>query len=108
MSDIASMRERHILAYRSSRKHVDDLLARAADLTGDGPEHAEPPAHLDELTKEHGRIGDRLDRLEQRHFEDWEEEQIEHHGLMGIWDALAGQAEKLVEKLEADSSKKDR
>ena len=99
MNDIASMRERHILRFESRQKHIDDLLARARELTDDGPEHANDRAHLDELTKEHGRLGGQLDALKQKNREDWKEEEFEHDGPMAIWDVLAGQAEKLVEKL---------
>jgi len=83
-------------------------LARANDLTADGPEHADSRAHLDKLTKEHGRLGEQLDALKQKDFEDWEEEQIEHDGPMGVWDALAEQVEKLVDKLESHTPKKPR
>ena len=100
MNDIASMRERHILRYESRQKHLDELLARAREHTGEGPEHADVRAHLDQLTEEHGRLSDQLDALKQRDFDDWHEEEIEHAGPMAIWDALAQQAEKLVEKLE--------
>jgi len=100
MTIIMPMVEQHILESESGRKHVDELLARARQRTGEGPEHVDARARLDELTKEHGRLSDHLEELKNRNIDDWREEKIEQAGPMGIWDALAEDAEMLLEKLE--------
>jgi len=38
--------------------------------------------------------------MEHLDLEDWKEDIIEKRGPMGIWDSVAQQLEKLVEKLE--------
>jgi polyhydroxyalkanoate synthesis regulator phasin len=100
MTVTTQMVEQHILESESGRKHVDELLARARQRPGEGPEHADVWGQLDALTKEHGRLGDQLEEFKKRNIDDWREEEIEQAGPMGIWDALAEDAEKLVEKLE--------
>jgi len=100
MTVIMPMVQQHILESESGRKHVDELLARARQGTGEGLEHADARARLDALTKESGRLGDHLEELKNRNIDDWREEELEQAGPMGIWDALGEDAEKLVEKLE--------
>ena len=100
MNDILSMRERHIQRYASRQKHLDELLARAREHTGEGPEHADVRDHLEDLETQRDALRDRLDSLKLGDLGDWQEEEIEKAGPMGIWDAVAEQAEKLVERLE--------
>ena len=100
MSDIGSMRERHILRYESQQRHLDELLARARERTGEGPEHADVRTHLEALETQRDTLAGQLDELKLRDPSDWQEEEIEKAGPMGIWDAVAEQAEKLVERLE--------
>jgi hypothetical protein len=45
-------------------------------------------------------LAGQLDELKLRDPSDWQEEEIEKAGPMGIWDAVAEQVEKLVERLE--------
>ena len=66
---------------------------------GEGPEHADARSHLEELAKQRDQLSDQLNELKARKLEDWKQEEIEESGYMWIWDALAGKAEKLVERL---------
>ena len=100
MTDITSMRARHIQRYASRQKHLDELLARARKRTGEGPEHADVRDHLEDLETQRDALGNRLDKLKLGDPDDWKEEEIEKAGPMGIWDAVAEQAERLVERLE--------
>ena len=100
MTDTASMREQHILRYESRQKHLDELLARARERTGEGTEHADVRVHLEDLETQRDTLSAQLDELKLRDPGDWQEEEIEKAGPMGIWDAVAEQAEKLVERLE--------
>jgi len=53
-----------------------------------------------ELANRRDPLAGQLDALKLRDPSDWQEEEIEKAGPMGIWDAVAEQAEKLVERLE--------
>jgi hypothetical protein len=55
---------------------------------------------LEELEKEQDRLKVRLDELRLKNLDNWRVEEIEKSGLMGLWDALAQQAEKLAERLD--------
>ncbi len=100
MTDVASMREQHILRYEARQKHLDALLERAREQTGDGPEHADVRTHLEDIETQRDTLAGQLDAFKLRDPGDWQEEEIEKAGPMGIWDAVAEQAEKLVERLE--------
>ena len=50
------------------------------------------------LAKAHKKV--RLDELRLKNLDNWRVEEIEKSGLMGLWDALAQQAEKLAERLD--------
>ena len=49
---------------------------------------------------EREELAGHLERMRLRSLEDWQEKEIELSGPMGIWDAVAQQLEKLVERLE--------
>jgi len=100
MKNVGHLAEQHILEYESRQKHVDELLTRARETASDAPEHADIRVQLKELEQEQDRLTVRLDELKLKNLDNWREEEIERSGLMGIWDALAQQAEKLVERLE--------
>ncbi len=100
MTDTVPTREQHILRFESRQRHLDELLARARERTGEGPEHADVRVHLEDLETQRDTLGAQLDELKLRDTSDWQEEEIEKAGPMGIWDAVAEQAEKLVERLE--------
>ena len=88
--------EQSILAYESRLKHVDELLDRA--------HHHKPPAEVAEELKqarhEREKMAAHLEEMRRKPPEHWQEEEIESAGPMGIWDAVAQQLEKLVERLE--------
>ena len=96
MNDIASTRERHILRFASRQRHLDELLARAREHIDEGPEHADARGHIEDLETQRDALGD----IKPGDPGDWQEEEIEEEGPMGILDAIALQAEKLVERLE--------
>ena len=99
MKDIGQLAEQHILEYESRQKHVDELLVRARTAS-EAPEHADIRDRLQQLEQEQDRLAIRLDELRLTNLDNWREEGIEKSGLMGLWDALAQQAETLVERLE--------
>lgn len=100
MTDLNHMVEQHIMKYESSLKHIDELLERARKGVGEVPEHLEVSTALDDLSGEREKLASHIEELRIKPFEDWEEQLIEHAGPMGIWDAVAQQLEKLVERIE--------
>ena len=100
MTNPNRMAEQHILEYESRQKHVGELLGRVREKTPTGSEHTDIRERLEELEKERDRLIVRLDEFKLKDLKNWREKEIEKSGLMGLWDALAQQAEKLAERLD--------
>ena len=98
MTDIEQLAEQHIMEHESRLKHIDELLARAR--AGAGPGQAEISPELEKLAAQREELAGHLERMRLRPRNDWREREIELAGPMGIWDAVAQQLEKLVERLE--------
>ena len=99
MTNYSEMVEQHILEYESRQKHIEELLARAREHVGAGPEHADTQAQIEQLASQHARLSGQLDQLKRKKLRDWQEEEIEEAGGMAVWDVLAQELEKLVERL---------
>ncbi len=98
MTKFADLVEQHILEYEARLKHIDELLTRAHEITtSDQPELG---AELKELTTKREELVGHLEEMRLKSLEEWQEKEIVRDGLMGIWDALAQQLEKFVERLE--------
>ncbi|MCP5015186.1 MAG: hypothetical protein GY938_07865 [Ketobacter sp.] len=52
------------------------------------------------LIKDRDKLASHIDELRLRSLDDWKKEEIEKAGPMGIWDAVAQQLEKLIERIE--------
>jgi hypothetical protein len=100
MTNLNRMAEQQMLEYESRQKRVDELLGRVREKTPSGPDRAGIRARLEELEKEQDRLCVRLDEFRLKDLSNWREEEIQRSGLMGLWDALAQQAEKLAERLD--------
>jgi hypothetical protein len=100
MKDITQLAEQNILEYKSRQKHIDTLLEQAHKSIGEGPEHAEARDQLAELKKHRDKLVDHLDDLKRRKPDEWLEEELEQSGPLMIWDEVAHQIEKLVERFE--------
>ena len=96
MADITHLVEQHILAHESRLQHMDELLERVGGKTED----QEVSAELERLKRERDRLAGRIGELKVKSVEEWQKEELEKAGPMGIWDAVAQQLEKLVERLE--------
>jgi hypothetical protein len=99
MTNYSEMVEQHILQYESRQKHIEELLARAREHVGAGPEHADTRSQIEQLANEHVRLSGQLDQLKRREPRDWREEEIEQAGGLAVWDVLAQDLEHLVERL---------
>jgi hypothetical protein len=100
MSHIDDLVEQHVREYQSRLGYVDELLGRARGSIGEGPEDRALRARLEELEQERHRLADWLEDIKRTPPADWREEEIRQAGPMGIWDAVAQQLEKLVERRE--------
>ena len=95
MNDV-NLRSEHISRYQARLKHLDQLLERARQAKAT----AEHEAELKEITTKHKELSKYVRDLEHIDVKDWKEEIIEKSGPMGLWDSVAQQLEKLVEKIE--------
>ena len=100
MTNVTRMAEQHMREYESRQKHIGELLERVREKTTTRDTHSDIRARLEELEKEQDRLIVRLDEFKLKDPENWREEEIEKSGLMGLWDALAQQAEKLAEHFD--------
>ncbi len=98
MTRFEEMVEQHIREHASRLKHIDELLQRAQRSAGTASAGGDD--ELDRLTAQRDELADLLDQMRLRPGDDWREKEIELAGPMGIWDAVAQQLEKLVERLE--------
>lgn len=92
--------EQKIDFYASHLKHIDELLERSSKGVTKHPEHAEIHAQITTLKNERDQLAKHLDTLKQGSTADMQEKMIEDAGPMGVWDALAQQLEKLLERIE--------
>jgi hypothetical protein len=94
------MAEQHILEYDARQKQVGERLEGLREKIASQSGHPDVRERLEELAREQDRLTVRLDELRLKDLKNWREEEIERSGLMGMWDALAQQIEKLAERLD--------
>ena len=97
MTNIDNLAERHIAEYESRLAHMDELVQRANNAPGVGQELDN---ELRALIKERDRLANHVEQMKLSSLENWDTEELALAGPMGVWDALAQQLEKLVERLE--------
>jgi hypothetical protein len=100
MTDKTKMVEQQMMEYASRMKHIDELLERATEGAANGPKDAETEAQLAKLWEDREKLSRMHHEMKLKSLDDWQEQEIEKSGPMGIWDAVAQQLEKLVEKVE--------
>tara|TARA_R110002167_G_C12481527_1_gene634652 strand:+ start:121 stop:423 length:303 start_codon:yes stop_codon:yes gene_type:complete len=100
MTKINHLVEQNIERYESHLKHIDELFEQASKGKNASPEHADIHAQIANLKGERDKFAKHIDGLKQGTIADFEENMIEKSGPMGIWDALALQLEKLVERIK--------
>lgn len=96
MNDV-NLRSEHISRYQAQLKHLDQLLERVRHVKIETAEHE---TELKEITGKREELAKYVSDMEHIDVEDWQEEEIEKAGPMGLWDSIAQQLEKLVERLE--------
>jgi hypothetical protein len=98
MTELNRLVQEHILAHEARLKHVDELLGRAQQKAAGAAGDAS--AQLASLKQERDRLSRQVEEFKVRPPEQWSEEEFEKTGPMVIWDTIAQQLEKLVERIE--------
>ena len=92
--------EQHIRDYQLRMKRIDELMERARQGIGEGLTHEAHRAELEEVRRGREKLATLYDELKLSSTENWRREEIIKSGPMGVWDALAQQLERLIERLE--------
>jgi len=92
--------EQRIREYDMRLHHVDELLEHAEKKLSLTPEEAEINVQLERLKEERDRLASWLYETKQKPLENWQRDEIRAAEPMGVWDAVAQQIEKLVERIE--------
>ena len=96
--DINRLAEQHARLYQSRLEHLDELIDRARKRLENHPEREEHEKTLGEILQRRDALQVQLDEFITKHPDDLDE-QVEKAGLMAIWEVLAQDLEKLLEKL---------
>ncbi|MET0015402.1 MAG: hypothetical protein ABW088_17255 [Sedimenticola sp.] len=101
--------EQRIREYESRLKHLDEMIEKAAAGVGEAQPHdeineAQPhdeiKAKLKQIRKERDKLESHYEQMKLTPGENWEVEEIEKSGPMGIWDVLAQDLEHLLKHLK--------
>ena len=103
MRNINELMEQNILEYESRQKHAQELVIHARELVERRPGDDVTRTQIERLTQEHNHLSRQLDQLkENKQLNTLQDKNINDAGPMVVWDILAGDLEKLVEKLTHD------
>jgi hypothetical protein len=91
--------EQRIKEYELRLRHVNEVVEHAEKKLARTPAEAETSAQLERLKEERDKLACWLDEAKCKPPEDWRREEIRKAGPMGIWDAVAQQLDRLVERL---------
>ena len=100
MTTVDKLVEQHILQHESHLRHIDELLERAEKGVSKVSEPSEINGKLKEVRQQREKLLSHIEELKRKTHEEWQEEKIEDVGPMVIWEAVAKQIEKLVERIE--------
>jgi hypothetical protein len=91
--------QQHILEHESRLKHMDALLERAQQ--GASKSKAGDIAEqLASAKAERDKLAGHVEEYKKRPPGQWSESEFENKGPMIVWDTIAQQLEKLVERME--------
>lgn len=92
--------EQRIREYDMRLHHIDELLEHAEEKISLTSEEAEAGEQLEKLKEERDKLASWLYETKLKPSENWLQGEIQEVGPMAIWDAVAQQVEKLVERIE--------
>jgi len=90
----------HMRDFESRMQHIDELMERAHQGLSKGTATEEHRAELEAVGRGREKLATLYEELKLPSTENWRKEEIIKSGPMGVWDALAQQLERLVERLE--------
>jgi len=91
--------QQHILEHEMRLKHVDTLLERAQHGIAKAG-NSDVTTQLASAKAERDKLSSQVEAYKQRPVGQWSEAEFENKGPMIVWDTLAQQLEKLVERME--------
>lgn len=101
MDDLSRLlAEQRIGEYGMRLRRLDERLGHAEKKLIESPDEAEIGVQLERLKEERDRLAAWLDETRRTPIGNWRKNDIGRSGPMGVWDAIAQQVEKLVERIE--------
>ena len=88
----------HIREYESRLKHIAELYARAHEATRNLDENHRSCAELKTFAETKSQLEQQVAEIKTMSTDDWRRETIKNAGPMAIWDILAQQLEKFIER----------
>lgn len=92
--------EQRINRYQENLRHIDALLDRAKRGAARMPAQSDVHARVEQAQGEREKISAHLEALRRMSSGQFSAQLIEQSGPMGVWDAVAEDLEKLVERVE--------
>ena len=92
--------EQRLNQFAANLRHIDDLLSRAKQGAAGIPAHSDVHAQVEKAKSARDKVSEHLEKLRKMSSEQFSEEFIGQSGPMGVWDAVAEDLEKLVERIE--------
>lgn len=92
--------EQRLNQYAANLRHIDDLLSRAKQGAAGMPAHSDIHAQVEKAKSDRDKVSAHLEKLRKMSSEQFSEELIKQAGPMGVWDAVAEDLERLVERFE--------
>lgn len=99
MTGIEKLVEQHVKENEARLKHIDEVLAQAHKEAGETAKASEVGDDFAVLREEYDRLASHFDELRMKSLQDWQQESIKKAGPMAVWDSLAQQLEKLLERI---------
>jgi transposase len=96
--DANRLADQQVKAYFSRLSHIDELFRQAEQKMEGRRQPPEVTTHLDRLRQERDRLAERLDRTSAALHGSQTLSEIEFLGPLAIWDIVAEELEKLVER----------
>ncbi len=84
MTDINHLMQQNVMESESRLKHFDELIERAHKGAGKDPENAEIRNSLESWKQERDRFSSWIEERRLKSMDNWQEEEIEKAGPMGI------------------------
>lgn len=100
LSETTEPLAQYVNRYEANLRHIDDLLSRAKQGAAALPAQSDVHAAVAKAAGDRELASNHLENIRKLSSEQVSEEMIEQAGPMGIWDAVAEDLEKLVERVE--------